>query len=228
MRSKSGLDLRHLVIFAMFGALIFVSKKAMEGLPNIHLVGMFTVLLTLVYRWRALIPLYIYIMLDGLTWGFALSWVPYLYIWLPLWGAAMLLPVSRMSKGVKAVVYPVVCALHGLAFGTLYAPAQAIMFGLNFRQTIAWIISGLPFDGLHCFGNFVAGLLILPLSEVMFPIERKTAARAEGRTRNKPGTKSETKPGTKPETKPGTDSETKPGTDLETTPDTKSDSKPGK
>ena len=117
-----------------------------------------------------------------------------------------------MLKGVKAVVYPVVCALHGLAFGTLYAPAQAIMFGLNFKQTIAWIISGLPFDGLHCFGNFVAGLLILPLSEVMFPIERKTTARAEGRTINKPGTKSETKP----------------GTDSETTPDTKSDTKPGK
>lgn len=175
MRSKTGLDLRHLVIFAMFGALIFVSKKAMEGLPNIHLVGMFTVLLTLVYRWRALIPLYIYIMLDGLTWGFALSWVPYLYIWLPLWGAAMLLPCRRMSRGVKAVVYPAVCALHGLAFGTLYAPAQALMFGLNFKQTLAWIVAGLPFDLLHFCGNLVAGLLILPLSEIVQMIEDKTA-----------------------------------------------------
>lgn len=182
MRSKKGLDLRHLVIFAMMGALMFVSKKAMEGLTNIHLIGMFTLLFTLVYRWQALIPLYIYIMLDGVTLGFSLSWVPYLYIWLPLWGAAMLLPVSHMSKSVKAVVYPIVCALHGLAFGTLYAPLQAILFGLNFKQTIAWIIAGLPFDGLHCLGNCVAGLLVLPLSEVMFSIERKTAARTVGRS----------------------------------------------
>ncbi len=173
MKTRRGLDLRHLVIFAMFGALMFVSKKMMESLPNIHLIGMFTVLLTLVYRWRALIPLYIYVMLDGLFFGFAISWLPYLYIWLPLWGAAMLLPASRMSRPVRAVVYPVVCALHGLAFGTLYAPAQALLFGLSFKQMLAWIVSGIPFDLLHCFGNFVAGLLILPMSELLMKLEKR-------------------------------------------------------
>lgn len=173
MKTRRGLDLRHLVIFAMFGALMFVSKKMMESLPNIHLIGMFTVLLTLVYRWRALIPLYIYIMLDGLFFGFAISWLPYLYIWLPLWGVAMLLPASRMSRPVRAVVYPVVCALHGLAFGTLYAPAQALLFGLSFKQMLAWIVSGIPFDLLHCFGNLVAGLLILPMSELLMKLEKR-------------------------------------------------------
>lgn len=171
MKNDRSRRLRHLVIFAMFGAMMFVSKKAMESLPNIHLIGMFTVLLTLVYRWWALVPLYIYIMLDGLFFGFSLAWMPYLYVWLPLWGAAMLLPVSKMSRGVKAVAYPAVCALHGLAFGTLYAPAQALMFGLTFKQMLAWIISGLPFDVLHCVGNFVAGLLILPLSELLLKLE---------------------------------------------------------
>ena len=174
MKSRFGLDLRHLVIFAMLGALMLVSKKVMEGLPNIHLIGMFTVLLTLVYRWRALIPLYIYILLDGLTWGFSLSWLPYLYIWLPLWGAAMLLPVSRMPRWLKAIVYPAVCSLHGLLFGTLYAPAQALLFGLRGKQILAWIIAGLPYDALHGVGNLVAGLLILPLSELMFRLESKS------------------------------------------------------
>ena len=78
----------------------------------------------------------------------------------------MLLP-KHMPKGIAAVVYPLLCALHGILFGVLYAPAQAVMFGFTLEQTLAWIASGLPFDILHCGGNLAAGLLILPLSELL-------------------------------------------------------------
>ena len=83
----------------------------------------------------------------------------------------MLLP-KHMPKGVAAVVYPLLCALHGILFGVLYAPAQAVMFGLNFEQMLAWIAAGLPFDLLHSAGNFAAGLLILPLSELLRRLDR--------------------------------------------------------
>ncbi len=138
----------------------------MELLPNIHLLGMFTVLFTVVFRAKALIPIYINVFLTGLYGGFNLWWVPYLYIWLILWGAVMLLP-RRMPRRVAAFVYPAVCALHGLLYGTLYAPAQALMFGLDFRAMLAWIVTGLPFDLLHAVGNLVAGLLILPLADLL-------------------------------------------------------------
>ncbi|MBO7292804.1 MAG: hypothetical protein J6V07_02600, partial [Clostridia bacterium] len=75
-----------LVVFAMLGSLMFCSKILMEVLPNIHLVGMLTVTYTVVFRARALIPLYIYVMLDGLFGGFSMWWYPYLYIWTVLWG----------------------------------------------------------------------------------------------------------------------------------------------
>ena len=65
------------------------------------------------------------------------------------------------------VVYPTVCAVHGFAFGALYAPAQALMFGFNFEQTVAWIIAGIPFDLIHGASNFVMGLLVLPFSELL-------------------------------------------------------------
>ena len=145
---------------------MFASKKAMEALPNLHLIGMFTMAFTLVFRKKALIPLYLYVMLDGVFSGFSLWWIPYLYLWAILWGVTMLLP-KNMPKRVACVVYPLVCALHGIAFGTLYAPAYAVMFHLDFRQTLAWIAAGLPFDLLHGVGNFFAGLLILPLSLLM-------------------------------------------------------------
>lgn len=158
-------------IFSMLGALMFCSKVVMEFLPNVHLLGMLTMVYTLVYRHRALIPIYLYVLLNGIYAGFNMWWIPYLYIWTILWGVTMLLP-RNMPKKVGAVVYPIVCALHGLAFGTLYAPAQAIMFGLSFKQTLAWIVAGLPWDLVHMAGNFAAGLLIVPLYAVISKLEK--------------------------------------------------------
>ena len=150
----------------MLGALMFCSKMVMEALPNIHLVGALTMVYTVVFRWKALIPLYVYVMLDGLFHGFAMWWVPYLYVWTVLWAITMLLP-KRMPKAVALIVYPAVCALHGLFFGVLYAPAQALMFGFDFEQTLAWISAGFVFDITHCIGDLFAGLLILPLAELI-------------------------------------------------------------
>lgn len=158
-------------VFSMLGALMFCSKVVMEFLPNVHLLGMLTMVYTLVYRSRALIPIYLYVFLNGVYAGFNMWWIPYLYIWTILWGVTMLLP-RNMPKRVGAVVYPIVCALHGLAFGTLYAPAEAVMFGLNFEQTVAWIIAGLPWDLVHMAGNFAAGLLIVPLYGVLLRLEK--------------------------------------------------------
>lgn len=155
-----------MVLFAMFGTLMFCSKILMEALPNIHLVGMFIVLFTVVFRAKALIPIYIYVVLVGVYGGFSPWWVPNLYIWTVLWGVTMLLP-RNMPKKVAAVVYPVVCALHGLLYGVLYAPAQALLFGLTFKGAVAWVVAGLPFDALHGVGNLFSGVLILPLAELL-------------------------------------------------------------
>ena len=164
--SERRISVRELALFPMLGSLMFASKIMMEVLPNIHLLGMLVMVYTIAFRTRALIPIYIYVFLNGIFAGFDVWWVPYLYIWTILWALTMLLP-RRMPKVVKCLVYPLVCCLHGLLFGVLYAPAQALMFGLDLRQTVAWVITGLPFDLIHCIGNFAAGILILPLSELL-------------------------------------------------------------
>ena len=157
----------------MFGAMMFASKYLMEILPNIHLLGMFIGVLTVVYRWRALIPLYIYVFLDGLFHGFSLWWIAYLYIFLPLFFGFMLLP-KRLPDPVKAILYPTVSALHGFLFGVLYAPAQALIFGLDsFEKVMAWVAAGLPFDITHGISNAIFGTLILPLSKLALRLEKK-------------------------------------------------------
>ena len=150
----------------MLGAVMFCSKILMEALPNIHLLGMFTMTYTLVFRKKALFPIYIYIMLNGLYAGLSVWWIPYLYIWTILWAITMLLP-KKMPLKAKCIIYPIICGLHGIAFGILYAPAQAILYGFNLEQTIAWIGWGFYWDVIHGIGNFFAGMLIVPLSELL-------------------------------------------------------------
>ena len=169
---KRGLTVFELVLFAMLGMIMFVSKIVMEFLPNIHLLGMLTMVYTLTFRTKALIPIYIYVLVNGLYAGFAPWWVPYLYIWTVLWGVTMLLP-KQMPKKVACVVYPLVCGLHGLAFGILHAPAQALMYGLNWEATVAWVVAGwLWADPMMAIGNTLAGLLIVPMVELLNKLMR--------------------------------------------------------
>ena len=65
------LRVKEITVFAMLGALIFALKKVMEFAPNIHLVGVFIIAMTVVYRKKALYPIYIYVFLDGLFGGFS-------------------------------------------------------------------------------------------------------------------------------------------------------------
>ena len=165
------LTVRETAVFGMLGALMYASKVLMEVAPNVHLLGVFTIAITVVYRKKALYPIYTYILLNGLFSGFATWWIPYLYLWLVLWGVTMLLP-QNMPKKVKPIVYMIVNAGHGFLYGTLYAPAQAILFGLNFEKTLAWIAAGLPWDFVHGVSNFICGMLIVPIINVLQRLER--------------------------------------------------------
>lgn len=160
------LTLKETAVLAILSALMFTSKVIMEFLPNIHLLGTLIVAITVVFRAKALFPIYTYVFINGLVAGFATWWVPYLYIWTVLWGATMLLPRNMPTK-IKPIVYMAVCSLHGFLFGTLYAPMQALFFGLDFKGTIAWIIAGLPFDLVHGVSNLLCGLLICPIILVL-------------------------------------------------------------
>ena len=160
------LKIKEIAIFAVLGAVMFVSKLIMEIFPNIHLVGMLIVAITVVFRAKALYPIYVFVFLNGLFSGFPFWWIPYLYIWTVLWGFAMLIP-KNMPKRALPIIYMSVAALHGFLFGILYAPTQAIFFGLNFKSTITWIVAGFPFDLIHGISNFICGVLICPVIAVL-------------------------------------------------------------
>jgi energy-coupling factor transport system substrate-specific component len=166
-------NIKEIAVFAMLGALMCISKFVMEPLPNMHLLGVFTVAFTVVYRQKALYPIYIFVFLTGALWGFGLWWIPYLYIWTVLWGITMLLP-KNMPKKLAPIVYIIVCGLHGFLYGVIYAPSQALLFGLDFKGMIAWIVSGFPFDIIHGISNLCLGVLIVPIAVVLKKTQKFT------------------------------------------------------
>lgn len=165
------LTTNRLAIFGLLSALLYAARQMMSALPNIHLTGVFIVVLTVVYGRLALYPLYTFILLEGLFAGFNTWWLPYLYIWTVLWGAVMLLRKDMKPKK-AAIVYALVCAAHGFLYGILYAPAQALIFGLTWEGMLAWIASGFTFDLIHGVSNFCCGLMILPLIHVVKRLDR--------------------------------------------------------
>ncbi len=164
--SNRGRMLFQTVLFASFGTVMYVSDLLMDALPNIHLIGMFIITFTAVYRIKALIPIYVYVGLHLFFSGFAAWSVPYLYVWTVLWGMAMLIPRQLKTK-IAMPVYMVVGGLHGLMFGTLWLPSQIVMFGLDWDVLLPWMAANLPFDSMHCMGNIFTCSLCVPLIRVL-------------------------------------------------------------
>lgn len=168
--NQQKLSTRDMAVFAMLGGLMYMSKIIMEWLPNIHLLGVLIVVYTIVYGKRALIIIYIYVLLIGATNGFSPWWYTNLYTWSLLWAMAMCVPKSMSSK-VKIPLYMLICGLNGVTYGLQSAPLQAFMFGLNWEGMVAWIIAGIPFDITHGIANFCSGIIILPLAKWLQKLE---------------------------------------------------------
>ena len=171
--SYKKLKIREITVFAMLSAVMFASKVAMEGIPNVHLLGTFVVAFTLTYRAKALFPIYGYVFVNGIWEGFSpFGWLPELYLWLILWGAVMLLP-KKMPKVLAPIIYMLVSCLHGLFFGVLYSPVYALFSGIGWDRVWLWVLAGLPFDLLHGIGNFALGTLIIPISTLLKKLDKK-------------------------------------------------------
>lgn len=174
-RSNKSINVFYMVLFTMLGVLMFISDIIFELIPNVHGVALFICVITLVYRAKALIPIFIYIMLNAVTSlvisaGYSFWWVPYLYIFPILWLLVMLIP-KKASVKAKIALCTVFSGIHGLLFGLMYLPYQIVMYRLNYEMAVAWLVSGLGFDLIHMVSNIVMCSLLYPLYKSLIRLE---------------------------------------------------------
>ena len=174
MKSRTYARTLYIVLGALFGALLFVSQIIAASLPNIELVSLFIIVWTRVYRYGALPGIGVFILLEGLCYGFGIWWVSYLYIWFILWGMVMLVPPMKKARPLAAALgWASLSGVYGLAFGSMTAIPWLFRGGP--AAAIAYILSGIPFDITHGVANFVlAFLLAIPLIRLLSKLKSQT------------------------------------------------------
>lgn len=152
MTSKR-LSLRELVLYAILGAVMYGGKMALSFLPNIEPVSLLVIVYTLAFGRKALWPIYVYIALELVTWGISAWSVNYLYVWL------ILFLLTRTLRHMESPLsWAVLSGSFGLCFGLLCAPVYGFIGGWGYA--VSWWLSGIPYDLLHCVGNFAITLLL--------------------------------------------------------------------
>ena len=143
-------------------AILEASKLALDFLPNIEVVTLLFIVYTIFYGRKTLFVAVGFTLIECILKGFNVWSVMYLYIW-PL----LILIVSFVNKRrVEPVFYYFLSAFFGLFFGMFCAIPYLFLGGV--KTAVSWWIAGIPYDIIHCIGNFVVCLLLFkPLCAIM-------------------------------------------------------------
>lgn len=150
----------------LLGAILFVGQLAMSPLPNIEPVTTLIIIYTPIYKKKTFFSIYVFVLLEGLLFGFGIWWISYLYIWSIL--AAIALSLQKLRS---AALWAVVSGLFGLIFGALCAVPYLISGGIG--AAFAYWSAGIPYDILHCGGNFALTLILYtPLTRLLKKLQQ--------------------------------------------------------
>lgn len=150
-----------MVLFGVLGALTFALQVVMGPLPNIEPVSLLVLLFAAVFGWKGLYAVYVFVVMEILFYGLGVWNLNYLYIW-----AVPALVGIRLRRMRGSLGWALVSGIFGLAFGALCGIVDLFIGGWGYA--VAKWVSGIPFDLMHCVGNFgIALILWKPLRELL-------------------------------------------------------------
>jgi len=158
---NSKLTIKDITTISVCSVILIIAQVAMRYLPNIEVVSLFILLFTRHFKKRTLYIIYLFVIVEGLLYGFGLWWVTYLYVW------TILFFICRAFNDIdNSFTLAIILAIYGLLFGVFTSFVYFVTLGVS--GGISWIISGFPFDLLHCIGNFITTLILFkPLDKMM-------------------------------------------------------------
>lgn len=161
---------------ALMATVIEICKLFMQSLPNIELTSFLVILFTLRMGRPALYAIPVFILIEGMIFGFGLWWIMYLYAW-PL----LALIAGVFSRKDSAFFWACVSGIFGLLFGLLCAIPYFFIgfagggFAQGLRQMFAWWVAGIPYDLIHGVSNFAFMLaLYRPVSNLLLRMPQIT------------------------------------------------------
>ena len=105
---------KELVTIAILAALLYIVQVAFSFLPNIELVSLLILIYTLVFDKMTLKIIAVFIILEGVQWGFGLWWWSYIYVWPILYFVVRWL--KKFIRIDDSISWAVVLGFYGLFF----------------------------------------------------------------------------------------------------------------
>lgn len=152
-------------VLGMITALLTGGKAVLSFLPNIEIVSFMIIMLSVFLGFKMLLPVFAFVLLEGVMYGFGVWWIGYLYIW-PL----LCVLSCIVGKSADRFSLSVLSSLFGLFFGLLSSPPYIFIGTANpgIKYAVSWWISGIPFDLIHGIGNLAVMLLLYnPVNRVL-------------------------------------------------------------
>ena len=72
---------REIVTMGILSAILLAAQVSLGFLPNIELVTLLLIVYTLVLKKKVFFVIYVFVLLEGMIYGFGLWWINYLYVW---------------------------------------------------------------------------------------------------------------------------------------------------
>lgn len=153
--------IRDVVMIGMMSAILVVVQVALGFLPNVELVSLLIILYSCYFGRKTLFIIYVFVLLEGIIYGFSLWWINYLYIWTILFIIATIFRKHR-----SPVFWAIVSGTYGLGFGALCAIPYFFIGGLP--TAFAYWVSGIPYDIPHGAFNFIFALVFFYPLRLLF------------------------------------------------------------
>ena len=161
MKRLNDLKVLDVAQIGMMIAIIEVCKFALSGLPNVELTSFWLIMFTIFFGWKIVVVVPAFILIEGAIYGMNLWWFMYLYAWPLLVGITWL-----FRKVDSALFWAIVSGVFGLSFGALCAIPYFIIgkstggMSVGVQSAFAWWVTGIPWDFIHCVGNFILMLAL--------------------------------------------------------------------
>lgn len=160
-KNRNKITILDICQIGMMVAVIEVCKVAFSFLPNIELTSFWLIMFTLFFGRKIILVVPVFILIEGAMYGINTWWIMYLYTW-PL--LVLLTWIFRKQKSVW--FWSILSALFGLSFGFLcsfpYVAIGAADGGIRggLSAGFTWWVAGIPWDIVHCVGNFVLMMVL--------------------------------------------------------------------
>ncbi len=159
---------KDIALIGIMAAIIEVCKVIMAGIPNVEVTSFLIIMFCIFFRGNyfcyILIP--VFILIEGLIFGFGLWWLQYLFAW-----PVLAFVASKLYTMDSACGWAIVSGIFGLIFGALCSIPYFFMGGP--ATAFAWWVAGIPWDLVHGVANFIIMLVLYkPMNKVLKTLKR--------------------------------------------------------